>query len=520
MPHKSQDHVHRLIHSMGRSERRYFKLHLARNGHQTGGNQELLFDAIAAMEHYDEDALIARFQGTPFTRHFAITKRRLYESILHSLQAFHSESSVDARIHGLLHQVEILHQRALYVDALKVLQSARKLAEQHERRASRNAVREWERRLMECRNYASVDSEALKTMTDADGLARLAQEQIDRLWSIKSRLFLRIYHQGAAREQASAAEIQDLLSDAILAEGVKLHSAHARFLHHHIRGAAAFALGLNHECRKHLQTNAELLDRERAAFKDEPNLILGVMSNLAYVTVQCGLYDEAFALLKRFRQLPGLWGMPETEDLDLKLFATTTSLELSMHLRLGEAEKALELIPVVERGLREHAQRIGPVRRALLQYECAYALFIAGQPEKALRWTNEVLNGTRQDDQSDVSCFTRMLHLLLLHDASKRDLLAYAHRNTERFMKAHGRQQRFEPRLLRLIGQLMHARNDQDARAALTAFREDAIALLDDPQERSVLDYMDPVAWAESRLSEMPLADCIRERAKRMGSSA
>ncbi|HRD54327.1 MAG TPA: hypothetical protein PKY96_16935 [Flavobacteriales bacterium] len=520
MPARSQDHVHRLIESMSPAEKRWFKRHLQRNGQEPGNNQEQLFDAIATMERYDEKTLLSRFSGAAFTRHFAITKRRLYESILHSLESYHAESSVDARLHKLLHQVEILHQRALYADAQKILASARKQAERHERAATLLAVREWERRLIECRNYAGVGSDFVQAMTHADELARLTQEQVDRLWSIKSTLFLRIYHQGAARAEASAAEIQDLLSDPMLADGVKLHSAHSRFLHHHIHGAAAFALGLNHECRKHLKANADLLDRERAAFKDEPNLILGVMSNLAYVTVQCGLYEEAFALLRRFRQLPGLWGMPETEDLDLKLFATTTSLELSMHLRLGDAVKALEQIPVVERGLREHGQRLGPVRRALLQYECAYALFVAGQPEKALRWTNEVLNGTRQDDQSDVSCFTRMLHLLLLHDAGKRDLLAYAHRNTERFMKAHGRQRRFEPRLLRLIGHLMHARNDQDARAALAAFREDAIALLDDPQERSVLDYMDPVAWAESKLSEMPLADCIRERAKRMGSAA
>lgn len=343
---------------------------------------------------------------------------------------------------------------------------------------------------------------------------------MDRLWAIKSSLFLRIYRQGAAREPEAAALLHELLSDPLLQEGAALSSARARFLHHHIRAAAAFAMGMNHACRDELQANAALLEQERDAFADEPNLILGVMSNLAYVTVQCGLYDEAFALLKRFRALPGQWGMPETEDLDLKLFATTASLELSMHLRLGDAEQALALIPVVERGLRDHAQRLGPVRKALLQYECAYARFIAGQPDGALRWINALLNDTRHDDRSDVSCFARLLHLMVLHDAGKLDLLAYAHRNTERFMRVHGRQHRFEPRLLKLMAQLLHARSDAHARAALAAFRDEAEALLYDPQERGVLDYMDPAAWAESKLSGRPLAACISERARRMGRAA
>jgi hypothetical protein len=519
MPQKSQDHVHRLICSMGRAERRYFKLHVARSGQQHG-HQIKLFDAIASMAQYDEGALVERFQGEPFTRHFAITKRRLYESILHSLEAFHAESSVDARIHRHLHQVEILHQRALYTDSLKVLQSARRLAQQHERQPALAAVREWSRRLLECRNYHGTDEAAIDRIASEDAAARLAGTEVDRLWAIKSKLFLRIYQQGAAREVESTTHLNALLNEPLLQEGALLCTARARFLHHHIRAAAAFALGMNHECRAQLLANAALLEHERAAFKDEPNLILGVMSNLAYVTVQCGLYEEAFALLKRFRSLPGQWGMPENEDLDLKLFATTTSLELSMHLRLGDAEKAVKLIPVVERGLRDHAQRLGPVRRSLLQYECAYALFIAGQPEKALRWTNALLNATRHDDRSDVSGFTRLLHLLLLHETGKLDLLAYAHRNTERFMKLHGRQHRFEPRLLRVIAQLMQAHDEAGTRAALTAFRDDATALLDDPLERGVLDYMDPVAWAESKLNGLPFAECIRERARRVGRAA
>lgn len=519
MPNKSQDHVHRLIRSMSPAEKRYFKLHIARHGADQGHAQRL-FDAIAAMERYSEEALIAQHQGAPYIRHFAITKRRLYESILHSLEAFHAESSVDARIHRLLHQVEILHRRALYTDAQKVLLSAHRLAERHERPSARTAVREWERLLLECRNYAGADEARIAAQAAEDAAQQRAKAEVDRLWAIKSSLFLRIYRQGAAREPQAAALVHALLSDPLLQEGATLSTARARFLHHHIRAAAAFALGMNHACRAELQANAALLEQERAAFADEPNLILGVMSNLAYVTAQCGLYEEAFALLKRFRALPGQWGMPETEDLDLKLFATTTSLELSMHLRLGDADQAVALIPVVERGLRDHPQRLGPVRKALLQYECAYARFIAGQPDGALRWINALLNDTRHNDRSDVSCFTRLLHLLVLYDAGKLDLLAYTHRNTERFVKLHGRPHRFEPRLLKLMAQLLHARSDADACAALTAFRDDAEALLDDPQERGVLDYMDPVAWAESRLSGRPLAACISERARRVGRAA
>lgn len=520
MPAKSQDHVHRLIRSMTRAEKRYFKVHLARNGQEPGSNQDVLFDAIAMMEQYDEAALLGRFKQEPFTHHFAITKRRLYEAILHSLEAFHAESSVDARINRVLHQVELLHQRALYDDAMKALQSARKLAQAQERQPGMLAVMEWEQRLIECRNYAGADEALLDAQRQYGERLRRSQWELDTLWHIKSKLFSQLYRQGSAREPASVGRLQELIEHPLLRDDAVLSTSRARFLHQHIRGAAAFSMGLYEACRQHLSANIALLESERDHFKDEPNLILGVVSNLAYVTAQCGLHSEAHALLKKFRSLPGEWGMPETEDLDLKLFATTTSLELSMHLRMGDVDKAMELVPVVERGLKEHAARIGPVRRTALQYQVAYALFTAGAADKAQRWMNDLLNGLRAENASDVACYARLLHLLILLELGKKELLPYAIRNTERFLNLHGRAHRFEPRLLRLLKALLRARTNDERNAALLAFRDDAIGILDDPLERSVLDHFDPIAWAESRISGRPFAEALKERALGMGRAA
>ncbi|MBK9175191.1 MAG: hypothetical protein IPM46_02405 [Flavobacteriales bacterium] len=520
MPAKSQDHVHRLIRSMSRAEKRYFKVHLSRNGQEHGSHQDVLFDAIAGMEQYDEATLLTRFSHETFTHHFAITKRRLYEAILRSLESFHAESSVDARINRVLHQVEILHQRALYDDALKALQSARRLAHTHERQPGMLAVMEWEQRLIECRNYADTNEAMLDAQCERGEQMRRGQAELDSLWHIKSRLFKQIYVQGSAREAASLGRLQELIDHPLLRDGVALSTSRARFLHHHIRSAAAFAMGLAEECRSHLHANLSLLERHRTHFQDEPNLILGVVSNLAYVCVQCGRYTEASGLLKKFRSLPGQWDMPETEDLDLKLFATTTSLELSMHLRLGEVDKAMELVPVVERGLKQHAIRIGPVRRASLQYQIAYAHFAAGHADKALRWVNDLLNSLRADDASDVACFTRLLHLLILLELGKKELLPYAIRNTERFLKLNDRAHRFEPRLLRLLKALLRARTKDERDEALRSFHNDAIDILDDPLERGVLEHLDPIAWAESRLSGRLFADAMKERALRMGRAA
>lgn len=520
MPRKSQDHVHRLIRSMTPAEKRYYKLHLARHGSEGGSNQELLFDTIANMDEYDEPALLDRFKHEAFTHRFAITKRRLYEGILRSLDSFHADSSVDVRLHRLLHQVELLHQRALYDDAAKVLTGVRRSAERHERPAILIAVAEWERRLVECRNYTGMDQATLDSALAADASVLVQQAQLDTLWGLKSNVFLHLYQHGQARDPKAWDRLKELLDHPILSQPHQLTTAKARFLFHHLKGAAAFAMGDTMACHEHLTRNLTLLTTERERFSDEPNLVLGVVSNLIYVCIQAGRYSEAFDHLKSFRTLPAQWNMPESDDLDLKLFSTTTSLELSMYMRMGDLEHAMELVPVVERGLAHHAVSISPMRRTAFHYQLAYVHFAAGQLDVALRWINALLNGMRTDDHSDTACFGRMLHLLILLEMGKLDVLPYSLRNTERFLRLRSRKHRFEPLLLLLVRGLLKKQSDDARRSILETFRQSVAELEGDPFERSVFDHFDPIAWAESKLHRVPFAQRIKQRMRAVEQAA
>jgi hypothetical protein len=212
--------------------------------------------------------------------------------------------------------------------------------------------------------------------------------------------------------------------------------------------------------------------------------------------------------------------MPETDDLDLKLFSTTTSLELSMHLRMGDFDKAAELTSVVKRGLAQHVDRIGPVRRASLQYQAAYAQFGAGSPENALRWMNDLLNGVRADDHSDAVHAGRLLHLLILLDLGRTGLLTYAMRNTERFLRLHKRKNRFEKALLQLVRCTLSPRNKEARIDAIIRFRSAVLPLIDEPAERGMFEHFDPIAWAESKLSGKSLSHHVRERARQMEQAA
>lgn len=520
MSNKAHDHVHRLIHSMSRAEKRYFKLYVGRHVQAGQSNHPLLFDAIATMEVYDEQDLLQRFKGAAFIQRFAITKRRLYETILRSLDAFHSEASLDARIYRGLQQVRILYDRALYEDAAKLLHGVRRLARQHDRQAALFAVMEWERRMAERDNYAHVDQEKLEQLSAELSGLRAEQQELDELWTIKSKLFLTLYRNGRARDEDMRAALAQLLAEVPLKDPAEARSSKARFLYHHIHSAAAFTTDDLVTCYHHLDANRVLLEQERQQFDQEPVLVLSVLSNLAMVCVALGKYDEALTHLKAFRTAPDAWDMPETEDLELKLFSTSYSLELGLYTRLGECDRALALVPAVERGLTEHAARMGSIRRAGLHYQLAYLHLLAGLPDEALRWSNRLLDGLSAHESNELSTAGRLLYLVALYEAGKKDLLAYALRNTERFLKARGPVHDREHFIIGLMRALLRAGNREQERGAFAAFHESLCGLASGPSAGNVQDQFDARAWVEAKLSERSFAAVLREGVVRRDQAA
>src|SRR5690606_33276142 len=117
------DNLFKLIKSLNKPEKRYFKVFSSRISGNEKSNYAILFDAIDKQKEYDEAAILKRFKKEAFIKSFSITKSRLYDAILRSLDAYHGNSSTEAQLKKLLHCVEILYKKALYQQSAKLLQS-------------------------------------------------------------------------------------------------------------------------------------------------------------------------------------------------------------------------------------------------------------------------------------------------------------------------------------------------------------------------------------------------------------
>ena len=97
-----------------------------------GGDYVRLFDAIAGMDKYDEDKLRKKFKKSLFVNHLARTKNYLYHSVIRILVQYHEESSPRIVSRNLLNEAEMLRNKGLLLQARKLIEKARQIAEDGE----------------------------------------------------------------------------------------------------------------------------------------------------------------------------------------------------------------------------------------------------------------------------------------------------------------------------------------------------------------------------------------------------
>jgi hypothetical protein len=260
MSNKASDQLHKLIKSLSKPEKRYFKVFSSRHIIGDENNYQTLFDAIDRQEDYDEEKLMKKFKDKSFVNRFSIAKNRLYNAILKSLDSFHANSSIEAQIHRQVHAAEILYNKSLYDQSLKVLNSAKKVAEKHEMYTVLAEISRWEKRIIEKNNYDDIKSvEELNVIMQND-IELFEKLKINsELWNIKSKIFSQLYRQGKVRSEAETKEFKGLLDDAKSRLKEKNIGLENEYMLRHISSAYHFALGEYENCYPYLVENIKAI---------------------------------------------------------------------------------------------------------------------------------------------------------------------------------------------------------------------------------------------------------------------
>lgn len=512
MSNKSSDQLFRLIQSLTKQEKRHFKIFAGRHTIGEQNNYVVLFDAIEKMKEYDEAQLLKKFKGDAGVNNFSIVKMRLYEAILRSLDVFHHNSSVDAQLWKELHYAEILYKKTLYDQCAKRLRSAKKLAQKYEKHAAMVEIHAMEKALIEKDSYSDMSDADILDILDEDRSVAGQIRAYNDLWNVKSRLFLLLNTKGRARESAQLADFRSLIDASIRDLSPEKMGVNARFLYHHTYSAYYFAVADMENCRAHLAANALLIEANTEIFRDEPNVYFGVLTNLIYVCSRLKRYGEVLEHLTKLRTLPEKLDTGRNEDLEMKLFASAYSLELTLYNSIGHFEKAMTLVPKIEEGLARFEGKLSKLREAHFVMSVAVACYGAGKLQQALRWTTRLLNDSAIGQNEWIYAVAQVFALILHIELDHRDLLPYVSRNVQRYLKTRNRAYQFENVFLRFSERTSKTADPKEMTPLFTELNAQLKKLEEDPFEKSAFEYFDFPAWAESKATRRSFREIVEEK--------
>jgi tetratricopeptide (TPR) repeat protein len=507
----SNDYIFTLIKSLTRHEKRYFKVFANRHILEEEDNSYIkLYDIIDALDVYDEEAMIRDHAHETFMKRFAVSKSRLYDMILKSLHSYHSSSSVDAELKKMLHIAEILFKKTLYRQCDRILKKAKKLAEDHNKHTTMLEITLWEKRIVEKDNYSGQDDETIKEILRQDLKTIDLIQNYYTLWNLKSRFFLPLYKGGKARSLEEKERFNKILKHPLLQSEDMAISVEAKYLYHHIFSAHYFSIGDYEKSYRHMIRNLKIIEDNYILFKEEPNTYFSILANVIYIGNQLEHHQDVRGYFKKLKKFTAGLDMSDNRDLEMRIFNSMKSLELTIHVQKGEYNEALEMLPDINEGLERFSGKLSPLRKADFFFNIAITFFGLEQYSDSLKYINRIINESKIDENEDLFSFSKLLGIVIHFELGHYELVAYQAESTYRYLRKRNRVYKSENALIKFFKKVQNS--PELSHNMLRELRAELIELSQEPLERPSLEYFDFISWIDSKLDKLPFAQVVRQR--------
>jgi hypothetical protein len=511
MSKKASPALFELISSMSKSEKRYFKLFASRHTIGEENNYIRIFDFIESQDSFNDEEIHSHFKGEAFLNKFSITKNRLYDQIMKSLDSFHSGASIDAQIYKLLHGGQILYNKGLYDHAKRQLTSANKLAKKHNRDILIQEIAIQQKKLIETEGYKNHNLEDLEKVRLEDKENQLHSQYYNELWFLKSKLFNHMNKKGKSRSDADLKLFNAIFQSYDKLKRPKKMGFETEYLANHFESAYYFAILNTKMSLKYLEKNLNLIKNTPKAVQSTPNKYFSIITNIIHLESASGNYKNVHQYLKELKSFKEKYKINSSEDLDIKLFSSINSIELMIHIQRAEFEKAIVLEPIIQEGFRLYNDAITPLRKAYLSFNLAVAFFGVDDFNKSLHWVNNVLNNSELDEKEDIIAFAQILNLIIHFELKNDQLLPYALKSTMRFLKKRDRSYKFETIFLKQIRKISNANDRFEVEQIFADIEKEVEEIANDPFESVALEYFDFKSWLKSKLKKQSFKVIKRE---------
>jgi len=511
MATSNSDHLFQLIKSLSKAEKRNFKVYTGRLSGNDGKLFVVLFDVLDKSNEYKESNVLKKLSAIKKDdvnlkginkQRLTNLKRHLYSQILKSLRLLHSQKDIDVHIRELIDSSSILYAKGLYLQALKILDKAKTVAQkanqdflmmeiyEHEKQIesrhitrSRKVENKIENLIKESRRVNKVinsSSELLNLNLKIHGL----YIKIGFVKNAKDAFFVRSYFYSNLPNYK--------LYKITFFERVYLLQSFVWYHYTCLNFPRAY-----HNAYKWVN----LFRSKEYMIEKDPDLY---MRGLHYLLLTCfymryyDQFEEYFEVFKKFYN-ERKTSFNKTSELVYLIYGYNATL--NKHFLAGTFTKAKKLLPEMEKQLLGFDKIIDHHRKIMFSYKVAWLYFALSDYASSLEQLNNIHNLKKNYLRNDIECYTKLFILICNIELKEYLLVSNLISGTQRFFKKKDESNPAISLVFDYLRKRLLLRNELPAKELIDLYDKLMLHRADKFTQRAFF-YFNFTAWIKSKFEK------------------
>lgn len=407
-----------LIHNLTMSEKRYFKIFSERHTIGEQNKYVILFDILDHAKEENDDKIKLALEKQYVNPQFLSADRNyLYHLILKSLNDFHDSKTLNLEIKELLLSIEILFQKGLYGECLKLISRAESLALECENYALMIDILTWKKK---CAGY----SIGLKAASEINQQIELFLKLLNDLKQITNLYYKSYFIQLKAEgvfNSSHRAQMDKILEHPIIRVEEEIETFTGRVFYSIIKANHALVHGDKKKESQSILKLIQMIEDSKTYGLENPLDFVSIYSRL--IAIQKNGDKKAFFLsiqrLKAFGELKHI----RKELVQQRILMHCNTHELEYYLMHQEIKTAIQRMQQMETEIEKSNFKLENYHWIYFNYLKSAIYVSSEQPNKALKVINTTLNNFPLEDRAQVMIRMMILNIVCHYELKNFDLI-------------------------------------------------------------------------------------------------
>lgn len=509
MPISQSNQLFKLVKSLTKSEKRNFRLYAKR----VQDNNDLmflqLFDLIDKMDVFDEAQIYKKINKLEKSQ-FSNLKRHLYKQILISLRLIHINRKVHIEIREHIDFAQILYDKGLYLQALKILQRAKNLAYKVNNEILILEIIEFEK-IIESRHITRTGPAKNLELTDeANGIISTLANEI-KLSNIRMNLHSFYIEGGHVKSKEEYDKISLFLeSNLPQLDYDKLSFREQIFLYQSLVWYHYILLDFE-RCYTFALKWVAVLAEDSIMIDRDPDNFMRAYHYLLTSTFNINDYDNFILHLRDLEKYRKTKYSKFNSTSQIISFLYVHMARLNRHFMEGTFDEGAKIIPKTLRRIKKYKEKLDTHRVLVFYYKIAWMHLGDGNPGKAIDYLNKIINADQKTNlRSDIQAYSRIMFLMAHFDEENYEIIEYLVRNVRKYIDKIKQKDILITKSLNFFRKVVRLPLG-DRRQALNDFNRELMMIKDAPYEKRAFLYLDITLWVQSKIRGLTLQQIVRE---------